>query len=74
MTLPSRGATQALKAVLTEAVLNKRKFIPTLPGIRLQAEKIDLVYLPFHTLGQDLVQEHTRLAISRRILYYGRTM
>lgn len=73
-TLPSREAVQALKAVLTEAVLNKREFIPTLPGIRLQAEKIDLVYLPFHALGHDLVQEHTRLAISRRILYYGRTM
>ncbi|MFN2355501.1 MAG: hypothetical protein ABR512_13390 [Desulfopila sp.] len=73
-TLPSREAVQALKAVLTEAVLNKRAFIPTLPGLRLQAEKVDLVYLPFHALGQDLVQEHTRLAISRRVLYYGRTM
>lgn len=73
-TLPSREAVQALKAVLTETVLNKRAFIATLPRLRLQADKIDLVYLPFHALGQDLVQHHTRLAISRRILYYGRTM
>lgn len=74
VTLPPQEGVQALKAVLAVSVLNSRNFIPNLPRIRLRSEHIELLYLPFHSLGQDLVQDHTSMAISRKILYFGRTM
>lgn len=74
VTLPPQEGVQALKAILTASVLNTRNFIPQLPQIRLRSERIELLYLPFHPLGQDLVQDHTSMAIARKILYFGRTM
>ncbi len=74
VTLPQQEGVQALKAILSASVLNSRSFIPQLPHIRLQAERIELLYLPFHSLGQDLVQDHTSMALARKILYFGRTM
>ncbi len=74
VTLPAHEGVQALKAVLAATVLNSRDFMPQLPRITLCPENIELVHLPFHSLGQDLVQDHTSLAISRKVLFFGRTM
>lgn len=74
VTLPPQEGVQALKAILAASVLNTKSFIPQLPKIKLSSEYTELLYLPFHTLGQDLVQDHTSMAISRKILYFGRTM
>jgi hypothetical protein len=74
VTLPPQEGVQALKAILTATVADSRNFIPQLPRIRLQSKRIELLYLPFHSLGQDLVQDQTSMAISRKILYFGRTM
>lgn len=74
VTLPAQEAGQALKAALTAMVLNTKHFIPQLPHLKMTPQRYRLVYLPFHSLGQDLVQDHTSVAISRKILYFGRTM
>lgn len=74
VTLPVQEAGQALKAALADMVLDKKHFMPQLPRLRMTPERYELVYLPFHSLGHDLVQDHTSVAISRKILYFGRTM
>ncbi len=74
VTLPVEEARQAIKAVLAETVLNKRTFMPDLPGIQLTMVQHELVYLPFSVLGHDLIQDHTSITLSRKILYYGSTM
>ncbi|MBM9603159.1 hypothetical protein [Desulfopila inferna] len=74
VTLPAMEAVQALKAILAAAVMNKRDFMPSLPGVTIKARHTALVYLPFHILGHDLVQDHTAVAFSEKNLHYGRSM
>ncbi len=74
VTLPADEAFQAIKAVLAETVLNKRTFMPELPRVKLNILQQELVYLPFSALGHDLIQDHTSITLSRKILYYGGTM
>lgn len=73
-TLPLQEAVQAIKAVLTEAAVNKKLFIPSLPRVKVGVDRAELVYLPFHALGHDLIQDHTSVTLSKRTLYFGRTM
>ncbi|MEE4240410.1 MAG: hypothetical protein V2I36_03025, partial [Desulfopila sp.] len=74
VTLTAEEAGQAIKAVLTETVLQKRTFMPELPRLNLEVKHQELVYLPFSSLGHDLVQDHTSITLSRKTLYYGSTM
>jgi len=74
VTLPLPEAIQSLKAVLSNAVVNRKVFMPSLPRIRAAGHRAELIYLPFHQLGQDLVQDHTSVTLNRKTLYYGRTM
>lgn len=74
VTLPVNEAGQVLKAVLTAMVPEKRHFLPQLPQLKIILERHELIYLPFNALGQDLVQDQTRIGISRKLLYFGRTM
>jgi DNA-directed RNA polymerase subunit RPC12/RpoP len=73
-TLPLEEAVQALKAILTAAVMNKRDFTAQLPRITMKARQTALVYLPFTSLGHDLVQDHTSVTIAEKSLHYGRMM
>jgi len=74
VTMPLTEAVQSLKTVLTSAAVNKKKFMSSLPRIKTTGPRAELVYLPFHQLGQDLVQDHTSVTINGKTLYYGRTM
>lgn len=74
VTLPVEEAVQAIKAILTSAVIKKRDFIPSLPGISLKERHTALVYLPFHAFGHDLVQDHTSVTLSEKVFQYGRLM
>lgn len=73
-TLPLSEAVEAMKTSITAAVMNKRKFIPKLPKIKINKRTAEMVYLPFSYLGHDLVQEHTGVTVSANILHFGRTM
>jgi predicted RNA-binding Zn-ribbon protein involved in translation (DUF1610 family) len=74
VTLARTEAVQALKTVLAEAALNKRELLPLLPGISFHPRATDLVYLPFASSGQDLVQEQTMLSVAGAVLRAGRAL
>ncbi len=73
-TLPLSEAVEALKTTIAAAVMNKRAFLPNLPKIKIQKREAEMVFLPFHYLGHDLVQDHTGVTVAANILHYGRTM
>ena len=67
-------AIQALKAILTASVMNKRNFIPQLKQIKMSASEAEMIFLPFHYIGHDLVQDHTHITVAANTLHYGKTM
>ena len=73
-TLPLSEAFEALKTTIAAAVMNKRSFLPNLPKIKIHKREAEMVFLPFHYLGHDLVQDHTGVTVAANILHYGRTM
>lgn len=74
VTLSRTEAVKALKTVLAQAALNKRDLLPLLPGIFFHPRATDLVYLPFASSGQDLVQEQTMLSVGGAVLRSGRSL
>jgi hypothetical protein len=74
VTLPSSEAIQALKTILAHITMDKKHLLPQLPSIAFQARQTDLVYLPFTTSGQDLVQEQTTVSVSSAVLEFGRSL
>lgn len=74
VTLPLEEARQAIKSILAEAVLNKKKFLPQLPKINLSLEKANLVYLPFDKSGYDFVEVNTFISVNKTSVQFGRSM
>ena len=74
VTMPLTEAVQSLKAVLANSVVNKNMFMPSLPRIKIGQNTAELLYLPFHRLGQDLIQDQTSVTLNSKVLYYGRSM
>jgi predicted RNA-binding Zn-ribbon protein involved in translation (DUF1610 family)/ribosomal protein S27E len=74
VTLPSSEALQSLKTILADITMDKRHFLPELPGIKFQARQTDLVYLPFTFCGHDLVQEQTSISVASTVLHFGRSL
>lgn len=74
VTLPRIEAIQAIKSVLADAALNKRKLLPRFPEMRLQPRDSSLCYLPFMDRGHDLVQEQTNLSLAKSVLHFGRKL
>lgn len=72
--LSHQEAVQSLKCVVAAAALSKKKVLPLLPSLKLPPGKISLVYLPFHDMGHDLLQEHTSVAITSAALRFGRKL
>ena len=72
VTLSRSEAAQGLKITLASAVMTKRKFFPLLPQINFTITKSHLVYLPFRSAGQDMIQEHLTMSINKNTLKYGR--
>ncbi len=74
VTLLRKEAVQALKSLLAEAALNKKKLLPHLPEIKFHPLSTELAYLPFFDQGHDFVQEQTGISIAKSILRFGRKL
>ena len=72
VTLPRSEAVQSLKVTLASAVMTKRKTFPLLPQVNFTITKTHLAYLPFRTMGHDMIQEHLNISINKNTLKYGR--
>ncbi len=74
VTLQRAEAIQAMKSVMAQAALNKRKLFPRLPGISFHPLGTTLMYLPFFDKGHDLVQEQSGLSLAKSVLRFGRSL
>jgi predicted RNA-binding Zn-ribbon protein involved in translation (DUF1610 family) len=72
VTLPRDEAVQSMKITLASSAMTKKEVFPLLPRVSFTTKESTLVYLPFHDTGPELVQEHTGVAINKRILEFGR--
>ena len=72
VTLPATEAAQSISAVISHAVMNKRKFLPKLPEINYSITDQKLVYLPFHRMGNDLVQDQSFVSVAKSVLRFGK--
>ncbi len=72
VTLPESEAVQSMKITLASSVMAKNRIFPLLPRASFTVKESTLVYLPFNERGHEMVQEHTSLAISKKILEFGR--
>jgi predicted RNA-binding Zn-ribbon protein involved in translation (DUF1610 family) len=74
VTLPWEEAAQCLKVVLANIVTDKKGVFPLLPQINFNVTACTLIYLPFKSLGLDIVQEETGICINKNVLKYGRSL
>jgi len=74
VTLAKNEAIQALKSVLAEIALNKKKLLPALPELKFQQLQTELIYLPFFDRGHDFVEEQTGISIAQSVLRFGRKL
>ena len=72
VTLPRGEAAQSLNVTLASAVMTKKKFFPLLPDVKFTVLQYQLVYLPFRTVGNDMIEEHLNICINKNTLKYGR--
>lgn len=60
-----RDAADGLKLALAHMAVGKRKLFPQLASVTVEAVDHTLVYLPFHPLGREMVNEQVQLSINR---------
>ena len=72
--LPQQEAVQALKSVLAESSLSKKRVLPLLASLKLSPQKITLAYLPFRDSGHDFIQRHTLVTLNSAALRFGRKL
>ncbi len=71
-TLPKSEAAESIKIALAGLATRKNEFFPLLEGITVNVTDSRLVYLPFSTSGQDLVQSHFGFSMERSAFDFGR--
>jgi hypothetical protein len=72
VTLPRGEAAEGLKITLASSAMEKRELFPLLPQGGFVISKSSLIYLPFRSLGPDIVHEETGISINKNTLKYGR--
>ena len=72
VTLPRGEAAQSLKITLASSVVDRREVFPLLPQCDFAIPKSSLIYLPFRSLGPDIMHEETGISINKNTLKYGR--
>jgi predicted RNA-binding Zn-ribbon protein involved in translation (DUF1610 family) len=72
VTLPRGEAAQSLKITLANSAMEKGELFPLLPQLDFAVVKTSLIYLPFKSLGPDIVHEETGIGINKNTLKYGR--
>lgn len=74
VTLPGEEALQGLKIILAGSTLKKNQVFPFLSSTTFQVREKRLVYLPFHDMGHDYVQDHLGVSVNKNSLAYGRNL
>jgi predicted RNA-binding Zn-ribbon protein involved in translation (DUF1610 family) len=72
VTLPRGEAAQSLKITLANSAMEKRELFPLLPQCDFAIPQSSLIYLPFRSLGPDIIHEETGISINKNTLKYGR--
>lgn len=71
VTLNLEEAVQSLKSVTTASSLHLKSVIEILPSLQYSVKRAELLYLPFHKLGRDLIEQQTGISVSSAILKFG---
>ncbi len=71
-TLPKSEAAESIKIALAGLATRKNEFFPLLEGISVNVTDSRLVYLPFNSSGNDLVQSHFGFSLERNAFDFGR--
>jgi predicted RNA-binding Zn-ribbon protein involved in translation (DUF1610 family) len=71
-TLPRSEAVQSLKITLASSAMDRRELFPLLPPCDFAISRSSLIYLPFRSLGPDIIHEETGISINKNTLKYGR--
>ena len=72
ITMPSQEAIETIPIVLVELAYNKRDLFVRMTTLTSEVAAPSLVFLPFHPVGGQLVEVHTRLAIEPKTVDFGR--
>ena len=72
VTLPRGEAAQSLKITLASSAIERRDLFPLLPRCDFAIPQSSLIYLPFKSLGPDIIHEETGISINKNTLKYGR--
>jgi hypothetical protein len=72
VTLPRGEAAQSLKITLASSAMERRELFPLLPQCDFAIAKASLIYLPFRSLGPDILHDETGISINKNTLNYGR--
>lgn len=71
VTLPRGEAAQSLKIILASTAMDRKEVFPLLPQCDFAISKYSLIYLPFKSLGPDIIHEETGISINKNTLKYG---
>ena len=71
-TLPKSEAAESIKIALAGLATRKSEFFPLLESISIDVAEMRLVYLPFNSSGNDLVQSHFGFSLERNAFAFGR--
>jgi len=72
VSLPRSEAAESIKITLAGIATRKHEFFPLLDSITVQVTDSRLVYLPFRSNGQDLVQSHFGFSLDRNAFGFGK--
>lgn len=72
VTLPRGEAAQGLKITLASSAMDRKELLPLLPQGDFAITKSSLIYLPFRSLGPDIIHQETGISINKNTLKYGR--
>ena len=68
MTLSARDAGESLKTSLAHMSMAKRALFKRLPDINLKVKGSRLIYFPFTTMSNDLVNKDMQISVNRQLV------
>ncbi len=74
VTLPLKEAVESVKLTIASLGVPKSHIIPMLSDIEIKLEACHLVYLPFTSVGSELIQPTIQMGINKNSLKMGRLL
>jgi hypothetical protein len=73
VSLPASEAAESIRLLIAHIAVDK-KILPKLNEIDVQLNQIRLIYLAFHSTGNDLIHIQTQMSIPQNSLKLGRNL